>query len=224
MSRCIDPRFENMLHGFELGLLSEEDRLAFEEHLLDCDHCYELAKQFLPVSLLLRHDEDMRADGKGDTGLPEKPLTDEGQAETKTSRFNLTRTLAIAALIVVLAIPVYWFGLRDTTPPPGAQCLVFTAVRGGTPPLLYIEKGGMAELVFARDSLFVDLEYHVIVSSRDGETVLYENKNFSEFDSLGTGSISLPLADFTPGFYILSIMPLLEDSVLSGQVYNFRVK
>jgi len=213
-----------MLHGFELGLLSEEDRLAFEEHLLDCDHCYELARQFLPASLLLRHDEDMRADGKNDTGLPEKPLTDEGQSETRAGRFNLTRTLAIAALIVVLAIPIYWFGLRDTSPPPVAQRLVFTTVRGETAALLYIDKGGIAELVFARDSHYVDLEYHVIVSSRDRETVLYENNNFSDFDSLGTGSVLLPLSKFAPGFYILSIIPESEDSALSRQIYNFRVK
>jgi hypothetical protein len=213
-----------MLHGFELGLLSEEDRQAFEEHLLDCDHCYELAKHFLPTSLLLRHDPDLRADGISDEASSKTALPDGDKAETKIGWFNLTRTLSIAALIIVLAIPVYWFGFRDAAAPDVTQRLVFTSVRGGTPALLYADKSGVVELVFARDSLVVDLEYHVIVSSRDGASVLYENARFSDFDSLGAGSVSLPLSDFIPGFYVLFVTPRSEHPELSKRQYNFRVK
>ncbi len=221
MSECIDPKFKEMIHAFELNLLTEDDRLQFEQHLLECDSCLKEVRQFLPVSLLMRRDPEFQADEVSDRGLSE---SDADSEETKVGWFNLTRTLAIAALIIIMAIPIYWFGFRDITTPDTTQRLVFTSIRGGTPPILFTDKGGIAELVFARDSLISGLEYHVTVSSRDGMSVLYENRFFSEFDSLGMGHVSLPLSEFAPGFYILSIIAKSENSELSRQKYNFRVK
>lgn len=221
MSECINPKFKEMIHAFELDLLTEDDGSKFEQHVLECNSCFEEVRQFLPVSILMRNDLEFQADEVCDRGLSE---WDKDSTEAKVGWFNLTRTLAIAALIIILAVPIYWFGLRETITSDTTQRLLFTSIRGGTPPILYTGKGGVAELVFTRDSLISGLEYHVIVSSRDGKSILYENRFFSDFDSLGIGYISLPLSEFAPGFYILSIIAESEDSVLSRQLYNFRVK
>jgi anti-sigma factor RsiW len=52
MSKCVDPKLEKMLHHYELGLLSDEDREAFELHLLDCEHCFGRVKKFQATAKL----------------------------------------------------------------------------------------------------------------------------------------------------------------------------
>lgn len=203
MKKCTDPQFQDMIHGFELGILSEEDRLGFEEHLLDCDFCFDQVRAFLPAALLLRHDREIRTVERNTWVRP---------------------LLAIAAALVLLALPTYWYGIRDTSTPDVVQRLVLTSVRGGTPPVLYLEEGGQAEIVFRSETADTGQAYHVVVSTRDGESIVYENQWFLEFDSLGAGRISLPLSDFAPGFYVLSVMPRSEDSALYRQLYNFRVR
>ena len=36
MSRCIDKRYEDMLHAFEMGLLNDQDYQEFRLHLFNC--------------------------------------------------------------------------------------------------------------------------------------------------------------------------------------------
>lgn len=60
MSECIDKKYEVMLHAYVLGLLSEDDRLEYEMHLLNCRHCSQRAYQALQVSQMLLLDPDIR--------------------------------------------------------------------------------------------------------------------------------------------------------------------
>ena len=62
MDKCTEPRFQQMIHAFEVGLLTNEDRKAFELHLLDCEACSNEVKSFLPVSGPIRHDPTLRPD------------------------------------------------------------------------------------------------------------------------------------------------------------------
>ena len=47
---CTDKRFQKMLHLYELNLLSETDRQQFEEHLFECDHCFDAVSRFADVT------------------------------------------------------------------------------------------------------------------------------------------------------------------------------
>ncbi|MBU0982371.1 MAG: zf-HC2 domain-containing protein, partial [candidate division Zixibacteria bacterium] len=60
MSDCTDKRYEQLLHAFELGMLNDDDRLAFQEHLLNCPHCFEQARAMEDVADLMRNDDDIR--------------------------------------------------------------------------------------------------------------------------------------------------------------------
>ena len=59
MSQCIDRRFEKYLHAYELGMLTDEERSAFEIHQLECNHCFEAAANFSDTASLLRYDEEV---------------------------------------------------------------------------------------------------------------------------------------------------------------------
>ena len=37
---CTNKRFADMLHHYELGMLTDEQRREFELHLLECDYCF----------------------------------------------------------------------------------------------------------------------------------------------------------------------------------------
>jgi tetratricopeptide (TPR) repeat protein len=58
--RCLDERFRDMIHHYELGLLSEEECRDFELHLYECDHCFEEVRRFSETTQLIRHDPDVR--------------------------------------------------------------------------------------------------------------------------------------------------------------------
>jgi tetratricopeptide (TPR) repeat protein len=53
-------RFEDMLHAYELGMLRDDDLRAFEEHLMDCDRCFERIKHLESAGELLRLDADIK--------------------------------------------------------------------------------------------------------------------------------------------------------------------
>ena len=60
MSNCIDQKFESIIHAYELGLLSGDELIKFEQHLMDCTSCYQEIESQLDSSRLLRHDPKLR--------------------------------------------------------------------------------------------------------------------------------------------------------------------
>ncbi|UCD95584.1 MAG: tetratricopeptide repeat protein [Candidatus Zixiibacteriota bacterium] len=61
MGECTDIRFKNMLHSYELDLLSEKDRQEFELHLFECESCRNSIEQFQRTAEHLRHSHRVRA-------------------------------------------------------------------------------------------------------------------------------------------------------------------
>jgi tetratricopeptide (TPR) repeat protein/TolB-like protein len=62
MAECTDNRFGALLAAFELGLLTDEERKGFEEHLFQCKHCREAIKAMLPATKLMRSDAHTRGE------------------------------------------------------------------------------------------------------------------------------------------------------------------
>jgi hypothetical protein len=213
MSRCSKPEFEDMLHAFELGLLKDEDRQRFEEHLLDCESCFERAKEFLPAAILLRHDKSLR----------EGPSEATSTSGERTRWFRLTRLVAIAAVLIGVTLPTYWFGFRHEQPSEPAQPLRLLPLRGGSPPVLYLDKGGNAEISFAVDSSLASFGFQVTVLSRKQDTV-FTDPYFTDLDSSNIGLIVLPITAFEPGFYQLIIEDPSGENAAPKRVYNFRVR
>ena len=59
MSRCVDKKYGDMLYPFELGLLTDEDRQAFEIHLIECAYCSERAAKFPAAARIIRDDREI---------------------------------------------------------------------------------------------------------------------------------------------------------------------
>ncbi|UCC45741.1 MAG: zf-HC2 domain-containing protein [Candidatus Zixiibacteriota bacterium] len=225
MSECNDLQYKDMLHAFELGLLTEEDRQQFEMHLLECEYCFSQVEDFLPASKMMRHDPDVRP---GDDEMRDLLAADASREEDVTSVSGKTwsrysRFLALAAMLIVVGVPSYWLLFRETAAPPTVQVISLTPVRGGTPAVLYLEDGGIAEIRFTVEGVEMGADIKVRIIVRSGD-VVYEADYDEVADVSGNGVISLPMTDFEPGFYKLIFLQPSDTTLAPLREYNFRVR
>lgn len=217
MSRCTDPIYHDMLHAWELGMLSDDDRRRFELHLLQCDACAGEAGQFLQPSRLLRNDPDFRPSANEVSfDLPA------GKVKTSTVRRNVTRVLLAFAAVLILAVPVYrWMRAPGDESAP-VQQLKLVPTRGSGEDIVRRDQGGSLEIRFYVEGASAALPYRVKVSTQHGLPV-YTNDKFSDFSNSGTGVLVLQVDDLDTGLYALTVCPA-NDSLNVLQTYNFRVQ
>lgn len=51
---CADRGIGELIGGYELGLLSDQEKERFEEHLLECEYCFENLYKTAPIAQLIR--------------------------------------------------------------------------------------------------------------------------------------------------------------------------
>jgi hypothetical protein len=214
MSGCIDQKLGQLLHDFELGLLSEEDNRRFELHLYDCDHCLDQVREFMDVSKILAKDPDART-------LIEKVAAETGQ-KNHTKKFSpFLRLLVAATLIAMVIIPVYHYGIRQESPGI-TQTLELLPARTGGSDIIYLERGGNVGISF-----YVNQSFHgnvdLLIAGIAGDTVFSE-QDFADINDDGLGEIVLPISSFNEGHYMLIIEPVTDSIDLRDIQYMFRVK
>jgi hypothetical protein len=76
---CIDEKIGKLIGNYELSLLTKEERRQFENHLLDCEYCFQSLYQTAPLAVLMREgrvaparDIDL-ADDEAKAGTNAKP-------------------------------------------------------------------------------------------------------------------------------------------------------
>ena len=108
MDRCPDSRFEKMLYAWELDMLSDEERLAFQEHVLECPSCLAKLQEFEGASRLLLRDPDIRtaleelaeAEGRDDS----RETVDVREADGNRRGGLIKTIVAIAAVLTILVL------------------------------------------------------------------------------------------------------------------------
>ena len=205
-----------MLHAWELGMLSEEDRERFEIHLLECDACAEEAQTFLQAGRLLRSDPDFR------------PSVDELSATAKSDmrkanvvRRRLTRALLAAAAIVVVAIPAYRWIIAPSPESTKVQRLNLVPIRNGSNNTVTRDPDGTLEVRFYAEGAVAGNPYRVSVKSESGRTV-FATDDYTGFSKQGAGLLVFKMRDLDAGLYTLTVSPA-SDSLAVIQQYNFRI-
>ncbi|MCP4703982.1 MAG: tetratricopeptide repeat protein [candidate division Zixibacteria bacterium] len=105
MSGCIDKRFENMLHAYELNLLEKNEQFEFEVHLYNCSSCFEKVSKFKQTADLLEHSPKIR-----DT-IEEISKTNSSNYKKTTTHKKVWPTIipiSIAAIFFVFLILKDW--------------------------------------------------------------------------------------------------------------------
>jgi len=119
MKDCTDSRLEKLLHHYELGLLSEEDHLAVELHLYECEHCFARVEKFERAARLIRHDSAVRTSvnrlaGDLDAGRVTVAEEDDRAGGHKTWWTFLPPILAAAAVLLILLVTDWQIEIRPT--------------------------------------------------------------------------------------------------------------
>ncbi|UCC43838.1 MAG: tetratricopeptide repeat protein [Candidatus Zixiibacteriota bacterium] len=111
MKQCLDKRFEKLLHAYELGILSDEDRADFEIHQMECDYCFEQARQFKDPVYLIEHDPDVRASIKqmdeeksSDAAGTRDAVPGTGRRRFPGRLTPLRAVFSVAAVLVILVL------------------------------------------------------------------------------------------------------------------------
>ncbi len=105
MSSCSNKKFKDMIHHYELGLLSDSDRDALELHFLDCDECYTSYSDFRQAARQLRENnrvQDAIADLSGPSFNLKQPNTSPRQ---KFPIYIPALVFAVAIIILVILKP-----------------------------------------------------------------------------------------------------------------------
>jgi hypothetical protein len=205
-----------LLHDYELDMLSTEDKQQFELHLYECDHCLSQIREFMDISRVIRHDRDAQAIVRDIAGKQ-----DDGETRpTQTWASPYIKLLIAAVICVAIALPVYRYWLQSEKTSV-VQTLELLPSRAGGNDIIYLEKGGDAEISFYVAERFQG-EADLIISNIAGDTVI-NTPGFSDFNDRGLGSIVLPVSNFSDGHYMLTIKPDPETG-LEERIYMFRVK
>jgi hypothetical protein len=214
MSECSNKKLGQLLHDYELGLLSDEDNRRFEMHLYECDYCLEQVREFMDVSKFIIGDRDSKAIIEEAASRPE-------HGNEKKSSAPFTKLLIAAAIALMIFIPVYKYVIYDRPISP-TQTLELLPTRTGGDDVIYLDKGGDVQINFYVAEYFrgpADLTI-----AKVNADILLSRKNLTDFDEHGIGSIIVPVAKFSEGHYILHIMPTANVERQNEKTYMFRVK
>jgi hypothetical protein len=107
---CTNQKTGKLIGGYELGLLSKEEKRRFETHLQDCEHCFQSLYQTAPLAILMR---EGKVAPEGEFELTEE---EEGEAVKKepSSSTGFGSTLrrpwiyAAAMALLVITLTAVW--------------------------------------------------------------------------------------------------------------------
>ena len=69
MNKCTNPKVGELIMQYELGALSDEACLRFDEHLMECDYCLSELKNMSPVIEAMRDSGEKIAEGLHRQGI-----------------------------------------------------------------------------------------------------------------------------------------------------------
>ena len=104
---CKDEDIGKLIGSYELGLLTKDEKQRFEDHLVDCEYCFQSLYRTVPITNMIREkrlapNEDIElADAEEKESLPEPP-----SKSRLVSVFQKPWVLAAASVSVVLLIAV----------------------------------------------------------------------------------------------------------------------
>lgn len=226
MAECTNKDIGKLLHGYEIGILSESDCEIFETHLLECEHCHNSLLEFEQKASLLKNSPKAKA-------VIDEILMDEAAAESLLGRIwnhlwpkapFIFKPAVAYLLVLILIIPAY-MGLRRSemaTVNEIKQTIILSPIRTA-PQVLSKSESDNALLMFRFDGYQPGGKYNIVIESANKDTI-YRNDDFKSFDEREIGSLNLTISKMEPGPYRIIITDLQANSSATGQEYWFRIK
>ena len=227
MARCIDPQIGNLLHAYELRLLSAEERERFEIHLIACEHCSQEVESFAPALESMASDATTRA-------VVDEAAREVGAKAPLLSRMRawlwpdtpLVLKPALAYLIILLMVVPAYYGLKRPKKADiraVSQTVELIPTRSTSLKIFKKSLGEVALLAFVFEAAETGKSYRVAIESEDGN-LIYDNSEFRHFDWSKTGTLPLSLSGMKLGKYHVLITDPHDSSASKRQEYYFEIE
>lgn len=228
MAKCNDPAFENMLHAYELGMLSDDDRAKLEIHMIECNSCFDKSRKLKDAAEIMRDNIDSRSiiaeivkKNESSTSLKQRFLRLLWPQSPRL--FILKPVSIISLLLIILAYPVYKVAFETGGPGHPVQTLNLFPLRGIEQNIISFEPDGEVNINFVCDDAEPGISYRVTIKTHLGEQVFIQEE-YSGFNKNGLGSIKLSMKLFNKGDYRFSIIDVSAKEPETKQIYYFSVE
>ena len=224
---CSETRMKALLHAYELGMISDEEKDAFEAHLLDCEDCFQQVKEFMPRATLLAVSPSIKKQLEASFAGEKR----EGSIWRKLQQVlwpeGLPVVLKPAALVCVMLLMLYpaYLGIVGS---PGNQ--VVTVQEIGLVPTrsiqtFTVEPDQDVVLSFVCPGIIAGQTCTVTLYNNSGD-VIHQEDDFSGIDSFSVGRLMIPHRLIAPGKYRLSLqaIPPVVSTVPDKFGYVFEVE
>jgi len=199
-----------MIHNYELGLLNPMDTEKFELHLYECDYCATQIEEFREATRLVLADDGLKS-------IASELVTKSDTAKGSRKITPIFRYLIAAALVLAIAIPVYYSTDVETLPGV-SQVLELNPARSGSNNVIYLDQEGDVEInFFIADGYTGTVD--LVITTIEGDTIMTK----TGMSVSSTGSVRLPISSLKAGHYILKAMPA-SDEAFTERIYMFSTK
>ncbi len=108
--KCSNKRFQDMLHAYELHMLSGKDLEAFERHLLECEYCAREVARLKDVSELLEYDAQVALSLEQVVSRDEEnsSASSENGPALGRRRYQFISTAVLAAAVIIFLVLKPW--------------------------------------------------------------------------------------------------------------------
>ncbi len=222
MSKCTNESIGAMLHAWELDLLSDDDKLKFEQHLFECAGCFESARKHDDAMAGIRSNEMLRSRVRE---YAEAATQEEVTSEpwyVRVMRSPVYRYATAAVIVLALVVPALYHRLKIRSGQETVQVVRLMPTRSALGSTIYLDRGTRARLEIGVPEIAQALTYTVTVSPVGSDRVSWRDR--VQFNANGESVVTLPLSDLKPGNYELRIEnpgPLGEKIF---RVYYFAVR
>jgi len=229
-NECVDKRAGVLLHAYELGLLSDEEKDQFEAHLMECPYCFNEVKQFMPRGAFLRSSPRIKQELA--KGLKES-VQGGGYGERLKRYFwpkapYIYRPAILYALILILLLPAigglrYLLRTEEESAVRPVQTIFLTTTRSLQRSVFKIAEGVDGAIFFSCPGIKEGSEYQLEIALEDGREI-FSDDHFRDFDERKSGQLLYPRELMTPGNYLLVIRGLVQDSLRVICDYAFSIE
>ena len=98
---CTDQDIGKLIGGYELGLLTDEEKRQFENHLLECEYCFQNLHEMAPIANLIR-------EGKLAPSRDVNLQNDEGKVPVRFFKKKWALAAASVLAVMIIAFVFVW--------------------------------------------------------------------------------------------------------------------
>jgi tetratricopeptide (TPR) repeat protein len=119
MAKCNYPEFQSLLHAYELGMLTDSQRAELEEHLMNCEVCFEKLTAIQEAIHILKNDPDIKK--QTEEAVTETTVIEKSKYEgiRKSAAKSIWRRLIpavglVAVVIIILVLSPWQVDIKPT--------------------------------------------------------------------------------------------------------------